>query len=35
MSFPKSICPHHTDESVFTPQEIEQMKKLSQEVKDA
>lgn len=35
MTFPKSICPHHTDESVFTPQEIEQMKKLSQEVKNA
>lgn len=28
MSFPKSICPHHTDESSFTPEEVAELKKL-------
>ncbi len=28
MKYPKSICPHHTDENAFTPEEIEELKKL-------
>ncbi|MBO6180268.1 LicD family protein [bacterium] len=28
MKFPKSICPHHTDENQFTPDEINEIKKL-------
>lgn len=28
MKFPKSICPHHTDESIFTQDEIREIKKL-------
>ncbi|MBP3820834.1 LicD family protein [bacterium] len=28
MKFPKSICPHHTDESAFTKEEIEELEKL-------
>lgn len=28
MQLPKSICPHHTDEKAFTPEEIEELHKL-------
>ena len=28
MSFPKSMCPHHTDENAFTEDEIFELKKL-------
>ena len=35
MSFPKSICPHHTDETMFTKEELEEMKKLAKEVINA
>ena len=35
MSFPKSICPHHTDESAFSKDELEEMQKLANEVKNA
>lgn len=35
MSFPKSICPHHTDESMFTQEELSEMKRLADEVKNA
>ncbi len=35
MSFPKSICPHHTDEGSFTQSELEEMKRLGDIVKDA
>lgn len=31
MSFPKSICPHHTDEKAFTSEEIVELNKLSKE----
>ena len=30
MNFPKSICPHHTDEEAFTPEEKIEIKKLFQ-----
>lgn len=29
MKFPKSICPHHTDENLFTPAEILELNKLA------
>ena len=35
MTFPKSICPHHTDEMMFTKEELSEMKKLAQEVENA
>ena len=28
MSFPKSICPHHTDENAFSEDEIKELNKL-------
>lgn len=31
MKFPKSICPHHTDENQFTEEEILELKKLKGE----
>ena len=30
MKFPRSICPHHTDEEAFTPEEREEIKKILQ-----
>lgn len=35
MKFPKSICPHHTDESMFSQDELNELNKLVNEVKDA
>lgn len=32
MSFPKSICPHHTDEAAFTKEEIEELNKLKGDI---
>lgn len=34
MSFPKSMCPHHTDANSFTDEEIEELKILRGEVKN-
>lgn len=34
MKFPKSICPHHTDENQFTPEEISEIEKLISEVEN-
>jgi len=32
MSFPKSICPHHTDEAAFTEEEKEELNMLKGEI---
>lgn len=34
MKFPKSICPHHTDENQFTQEEINEIEKLISEVEN-
>ncbi len=34
MKFPKSICPHHTDEGAFSDEEKMQLKKLAQEMQN-
>ena len=32
MEFPKSICPHHTDENAFTDEELSELRKLKGEI---
>ena len=32
MEFPKSICPHHSDEKQFTKEELEELEKLKREI---